>query len=73
METSQVYPTTYSAHFVFPSNIENPRYQIYGNCWAKALASLIGDKLCIKYNLLPVIPSSIWLTSMSSLIVKKKI
>ncbi len=71
MSESQGYPTTYSAHFVFPNNIETPRSQKYGNCWAKALASLMGDKLCIKYNLSPVIPSSIWITSMASLIVKK--
>ena len=45
-------------------NIEKPRLQYVGNCWAIALASLIGDKFSISNNIKPIYPSSIWITSM---------
>jgi len=36
---------------------------ILSNCWAIALASVIGDAYCIKNNLKAIYPSSMWITS----------
>lgn len=54
----------FSYEFMNGKNIEKPRMQYVGNCWAIALASLIGDKFSISNNTKPIYPSSIWITSM---------
>ena len=59
-------PNEYSTFLQYKNNFEKPRNQICGNCWAITLASIIGDKLCIKYNLSPIYPSSIWITTIAA-------
>ncbi len=63
-------PTEYAVFLKNKNMIELPRKQIFGNCWAIVLASIIGDKLSIKYNLKSIYPSSIWITSMAKEISK---
>jgi hypothetical protein len=62
----------FSYELMNEKNIEKPRMQYVGNCWAIALASLIGDKFSISNNTKPIYPSSIWITSMHQDICNKE-
>ncbi len=45
-------------------NLEPGRLQKFPTCWAYATASLIGDTLSLQEKISPVIPSTMWITSM---------
>ncbi len=45
-------------------NLEPGRLQKFPICWAYATASLIGDTLSLQEKISPVIPSTMWITSM---------
>ncbi len=62
METESFIPIEYCLENII--ELEPSRFQSYKNCWANAIASLVGDTFCLENNLLPIIPSSIWITSM---------
>lgn len=68
--SDDIIPKEYSIHLSYPDNIYVGRTQILSNCWAYALATIAGYILSIKYDLKPVILSTIWVTSVKKLITK---